>query len=99
MMKKLFFIPFLALLASCSNSQKEDNLENLDKKSAREVVLTTKTSGDTVFHITKQIIWFNSEQIATAVDTVVTLKKENTWEISQDSTLSLDKIPIYVTIQ
>jgi len=98
-MKKLFFIPFLALLASCSNSQKEDNLESLDKKSAREVVLSTQTKGDTVFHITKQIIWFNSEQIATAVDTVVTLKKENTWETSQDSTLSLDKIPIYVTIQ
>ena len=29
----------------------------------------------------------------------MTLKKESTWETAQDSTLSLDKIPIYVTIQ
>lgn len=98
-MKKILTIAFIAMLVSCNNNQKEDNLENLNKKSAREVVLSTKTNGDTVYHITKQIIWYNNEQIATAVDTVLTLKKENTWETPQDSTLSLDKIPIYVTIQ
>lgn len=98
-MKKILALISMLSLIACGNNEKEENLENLDKKSAREVVLTTKTHGDTVFHITKQIIWFNNEQIATAVDTVVTLKKENTWETSQDSTLSLDKIPIYVTIQ
>ena len=98
-MKKILAITSILTLISCGNNEKEDNLENLNKKSAREVVLSTQTKGDTVFHITKQIIWFNNEQIATAVDTVVTLKKENTWETAQDSTLSLDKIPIYVTIQ
>lgn len=98
-MKYLLILGVALSLLSCSNTQKEDNLENLNKKSAREVVLTTKTNGDTVYHITKQIIWFNNEQIATATDTVVTLKKENTWGSPQDSTLSLDQIPIYVTIQ
>lgn len=98
-MKNILFLGFTLALVSCTNTQKEDHLENLNKKSAREVVLSTKTNGDTVYHITKQIIWFNNEQIATTTDTVVTLKKENTWDTSQDSTLSLDRIPIYVTIQ
>lgn len=99
-MKKLYILPVLMLpFVSCMQNQSEDNLESLNKKSAREVVLTTKTKGDTVYHITKQIIWYNNEQIATATDTVVTLKKANTWETKKDSTISLDKIPIYVTIQ
>ena len=99
-MKKLYILPVLMLsLVSFMQNQNEDNLESLNKKSAREVVLTTKTNGDTVYHITKQIIWYNNEQIATATDTVITLKKANTWEIEKDSTMSLDKIPIYVTIQ
>ena len=98
-MKNLFILVTALTLFSCGNNQKEDNLENLNKKSAREVVLTTQTKGDTVYHITKQLIWYNNEQIASSVDTIVTLKKENTWETAQDSTLLLDQIPIYVTIQ
>lgn len=98
-MKKILALIFIMSLASCGNNTKEDNLENINKKSAREVVLSTQTKGDSVFHITKQVLWYNNEQIATSVDTIVTLKKEKTWETAQDSTLSLDKIPIYVTIQ
>jgi len=98
-MNKLYFFACILALISCENNSKEQNLENLNKKSAREVVLTTQVKGDTVYHITKQIIWYNNEQIASGSDTIVTLKKENTWETAQDSTLSLEKIPIYVTIQ
>lgn len=98
-MNKLMFLGLVFSLISCNNTTKEKDVEDLNKKSAREVVLTTKTKGDTVYHITKQNIWFNNEQIATSIDTIVTLKKENTWETTVDSTLTLDKIPIYVTIQ
>ncbi|HAD78401.1 MAG TPA: hypothetical protein DCF99_01820, partial [Flavobacteriaceae bacterium] len=59
--------------------------------SAREVVLTTETKGDSVLHITKQKIWSNDLMIAEKVDTLITHKQYT----PTDST----KIPIYVTIQ
>ena len=98
-MYKIFILGISITLFSCGNNSEDKPVEDLNKKSAREVVLTTKTNGDTVYHITKQNIWYNNEQIATAIDTIVTLKKANTWEATKDSTMSLDKIPIFVTIQ
>jgi len=97
-MKHLFgFFAASFFIISCQNAP-EQTLESLDKKSAREVTLTTVTKNDTVFHITKQSIWLNGEQIAQHSDTVVTTLKPNTWG-SESSETKLNEIPIYVTVQ
>ena len=92
-MKKILFItlPLATFFACQSNQNENQNLEQIDKKSAREVVLSTKTVGDSVMHITKQKIWSNDLVIAEKVDTLITHKQYT----PTDST----KIPIYVTIQ
>ncbi|MBQ0148677.1 MAG: hypothetical protein KBS93_09620 [Flavobacteriaceae bacterium] len=90
-MKKIFYlaIAFIAL-ASCQTQQdKEQNLEQLDKSSAREVVLSSQTIGDTLYHITTQKIWSNSQLISEKIDTLKVAKQPS------DSI----KTPIYVTIQ
>jgi len=93
-----YTIAFFAMtfLWSCTE-QKQQNLESLDKKSAREVTLTTVEQGDSILHITKQNIWYNGERIAEKVDTLVTLAKPNTWNASDTS--SLRHVPIFVTVQ
>lgn len=96
-MKYLLAILPLLVLASCEN-QKEQTLEQLDKKSAREVTLKTITQGDSVLHITTQHIWYNGEQIASKSDTIKTASAPNTWD-GIDSTKTLSKVPIYVTVQ
>ncbi|MGV0938338.1 MULTISPECIES: hypothetical protein [unclassified Empedobacter] len=92
-MKKILLItlPLTTFFACQSNKNENQNLEQIDKKSAREVVLTTETKGDSVLHITKQKIWSNDLIIAEKVDTLITHKQYT----PTDST----KIPIYVTIQ
>lgn len=97
-MKISFFILSLALFVSCQNVSQEQTLENLDKKSAREVTLTTITKGDTVYHLTKQNIWVNGERIVQKVDTVKTKLTEKTWSSSENQ-VKLNEIPIYVTVQ
>lgn len=92
MKRKLLIISVFTLFYSCqSNQENSENLEQIDKKSAREVVLTTKTVGDSVFHITKQKIWANDVVINEKIDTLITSKKS----IPTDSA----SVPIYVTIQ
>lgn len=88
----------LLSLVACSNTQKEQPLEQLNKKSAREVTLKTVTQGDTVLHITTQHIWFNGEEIASKNDTLKTAVAPNTWGAA-DSSQTLSKVPIYVTVQ
>ena len=92
-MKKILFLTLISttFFACQSNKDENQNLEQIDKKSAREVVLSTKTVGDSVMHITKQEIWSNDLAIAEKVDTLITHKQYT----PTDST----KIPIYVTIQ
>ena len=92
-MKKILLItlPLATFFACQSNQNENQNLEQIDKKAAREVVLTTETKGDSVLHITKQKIWANDLMIAEKVDTLITHKQYT----PTDST----KIPIYVTIQ
>ncbi|WP_334124917.1 hypothetical protein [Empedobacter brevis] len=92
-MKKIVFLAVaLTTFFACQSNQNENqNLEQIDKKSAREVVLTTETVGDSVLHITKQKIWSNDLMIAEKVDTLITHKQYT----PTDST----KTPIYVTIQ
>jgi len=97
-MKVTFLVLSLILFASCQNPTQEQALENLDKKSAREVTLTTITKGDTVYHLTKQNIWVNDVQIAQKTDTIKTKLTENTWS-SDENMLKLNQIPIYVTVQ
>lgn len=93
-----YYLPlFIAItLISCEENNKQ-NLESLDKKSAREVTLTTVTHGDSVLHITKQKIWYNGEQIAEKTDTIKTIAKPSTWSASDTS--SLRNVPIFVTVQ
>ena len=82
---------------SCSQNE-EKNLEELDKKSAREVTLTTVKKGDSVLHISKQNIWYNGEKIAEKTDTIVTANKVATWGSSEEKT-PMSEIPIFVTVQ
>lgn len=97
-MKKIFAASFLLTLVACGSSDKKNELENLDKKSSREVTLSTVTKGDSVYHLTKQIIWLNGEEIATKIDTIKTGLKPNTWN-TDTTALKLNQVPIYVTVQ
>ncbi len=97
-MKLLIGIFTLLGFVACTNAKPEQNLEQLDKKSAREVTLKTVTQGDSVLHITVQTIWFNGEQVVAQADTLKTAISPNTWDVV-DSTKNLSKVPIYVTVQ
>ena len=99
-MKHILVFGFFILFLSCTNTGTgNQNLEELDQKSAREVTLTTATKGDTVYHITKQIIWVNGEKIQEKTDTITTKLTENTWEADSSKVEKLNQIPIYVTVQ
>lgn len=90
MKKYIYLVVTFTTLAACqTTSEREQNLEELDKSSAREVVLSTTTIGDSVLHITNQKIWSNNQLIKESIDTIKTLKQP------KDSI----KTPIYVTIQ
>ncbi|UIR54579.1 hypothetical protein LZQ00_09865 [Sphingobacterium sp. SRCM116780] len=97
-MKYILTIMTLFALWSCSNPEDEQKLEQLDKKSAREVTLKTITQGDSVLHITVQNIWYNGDKIATKNDTIKTAAAPKTWN-KVDSTQTLSKVPIFVTVQ
>lgn len=97
-MKYLLIILCFLTFASCQYGQNEQTLEQLDKKSAREVTLKTVTKGDSVLHITTQHIWYHGEQITSKSDTIITAVAPNTWDIA-DSSATLSKVPIYVTVQ
>lgn len=97
-MRYLLAILCVITISSCQNRQSEQALEQLDKKSAREVTLKTETRGDSVLHITTQHIWYHGEQITSKSDTLVTAVAPDTWE-SIDSSATLSKVPIYVTVQ
>ena len=95
-MKKTALILTLFSLLSCSEDKE---LETLNKKSAREVTLSTVTKGDSVFHITKQVIWYNGEPLQQLTDTITTKLIENTWESNSTNVEKLNEIPIFVTVQ
>jgi len=96
---KYLFIPLCILsFSSCVTGEKEQPLEQLDTKSAREVTLKTVTKGDSVLHITTQHIWFSGELIATSSDTLITAIAPKSWDVT-DSSKTLSKVPIYVTVQ
>jgi len=97
-MKYIFLFIVTTALYSCHNTQNEQKLEQLDKKSAREVTLETVTVGDSVLHITTQHIWFNGEQVAAQSDTIKTAISPKSWD-GVDSLKTLSKVPIYVTVQ
>lgn len=94
----LLILTGIVLLSSCGPRDDEQALETLDKRSAREVTLMTVTRGDSVYHISRQLIWFNGEKIAEQTDTIVTANKMASWSAA-DSASSLNKVPIYVTVQ
>ncbi len=96
-MKYLLIITASIFLWSCAG-QEEKALEDLDKKSAREVTLMTVQHGDSVYHISKQKIWFNGEMISESIDTLTTPNKVATWGEEAGKT-SLAEVPIYVTVQ
>lgn len=97
-MKKIVLMGGVFALFSCAEN-KGENLESLDKKSAREVTLTTVTKNDTVYHLTKQTLWLNGEKLVEKTDTIKTKLVENTWETDTTKVVKLNTIPIYVTVQ
>lgn len=97
-MKFLSIFLVSLVFISCSSSQNSNNLEQIDKKSAREVTLKTITKGDSVLHITIQNIWYNGERITAKSDTLITPVNPKTWG-DVDTSKTLSKVPIYVTVQ
>lgn len=98
MKKAIVVVGIIALIATaCSQQQPSQNLESLDKKSAREVTLKTIPAGDSIYHITAQTIWVNGQAVLEKVDTLTTAKNVNDWGANQPT--SLEKIPIYVTVE
>lgn len=97
MKKAIGIASFIALIATACTQQPTQNLESLDKKSAREVTLKTITAGDSIYHITAQTIWVNGTMVQQKVDTITTAKNVSDWGDSQPT--SLEKIPIYVTVE
>ena len=91
-MRVLLVSGFIGLMCGCTE-YKNEPLEHLDTKSAREVTLTTSIKGDTVYHITQQSIWINGERIAQQTDTLTTRQKVSTWSSEEDKQ-KLDEIPI-----
>lgn len=92
MKKYIYTALFSSLLFSCQNqNEQSQTLEQLDKSSAREVILSSKEIGDTILHITQQKIWEKDQLIAEKFDTLKTLKSKAV----SDSTAT----PIFVTIQ
>lgn len=99
-MKYLLIVVATISLISCqSTTEKEQVLETMDKGSAREVVLSTQTVGDSVYHISSQKIWAKGQVIVEKIDTIKTVIKLADWNEASDSTALLNKVPIYVTIQ
>lgn len=96
-MKQTLVILTSLLFFGCK--EKEQVLEQLDKKSAREVTLTTVQQGDSVWHITHQVIWFNGTKIAEQSDTVRTVNARADWGAEDTPSNQLSKVPIYVTVQ
>lgn len=97
-MKYQIFL-FLAItlgMTSCMQ-QSNNNLTELDKKSSREVSLSSKVVGDTIYHITSQKIWADGTLIAEKTDTIKTIKEINSWGASAPT--SLIKAPIFVTVE
>ncbi|WP_410878440.1 hypothetical protein [Myroides sp. DW712] len=97
MKKAIGITSFLALITAACSQQPKQNLESLDKKSAREVTLKTISSGDSIYHITAQTIWVNGKMVQQKVDTITTAKNVSDWGDTQPT--SLEKIPIYVTVE
>ncbi len=101
-MKYILILVTALTVFSCQSTtptEKEQVLETMDKASAREVVLSTKTVGDTVYHISSQKIWAKGQILAEKIDTLKTAVKLPDWNAATDSAQLLNKVPIYVTIQ
>jgi hypothetical protein len=95
-MKYILFVAIAILGVSCRQSG-DSNLEQLDKKSAREVSLKAVEVGDSILHITEQNIWANGQLIAQKSDTIKTAKQVPNWDSTTPTTLV--KTPIYVTVE
>lgn len=95
-MKYILFVAIAILGVSCGQSG-DSNLEQLDKKSAREVSLKAVEVGDSILHITEQKIWANGQLIAQKSDTIKTAKQVPNWDSTTPTTLV--KTPIYVTVE
>ena len=88
----------LSLAFTACTEKPENKLESLDKKSAREVTLSTEVVGDTVLHLVKQRIWANGELILAKVDTLKTAQQIIDPKTNQEPT-AMAKVPIYVTVE
>lgn len=96
-MKYYLLAAAILLLFGCK--EKEQVLEQLDKKSAREVTLSTVKQGDSVWHITHQVVWFNGSKLAEQSDTLRTANVRGDWSTEDTTSNQLSKVPIYVTVQ
>ncbi|MCC9042557.1 hypothetical protein LNQ81_07620 [Myroides sp. M-43] len=96
-MKYILSILTAITLVSCGGESKKTDLETIDKQSAREVTLKSVVVGDSILHITSQKIWANGQLITQKTDTLKTAKEAKAW--GDNTTTSLVKVPIYVTVE
>lgn len=95
-MKYILTLLSVFALISCSEG-KQNNLEPIDKQSAREVTLKAVVAGDSILHITSQKVWANGQLVAQKVDTLKTPKEITVW--GEKTPTTLVKTPIYVTVE
>lgn len=97
-MKKIVPLLVCSLAFVACTQRPENKLESLDKKSAREVTLSTEVVGDTVLHLVKQRIWANGELVLAKVDTLKTALQIIDSKTNQEPA-AMAKVPIYVTVE
>ncbi|MDR0229444.1 MAG: hypothetical protein LBI72_10320 [Flavobacteriaceae bacterium] len=96
-MKYILFVAIVILGVSCGGDSNNSTLEQLDKKSAREVSLKSVVVGDSILHITEQKIWAEGQLVVQKSDTIKTAKEIKSWDSNTATTLV--KTPIYVTVE
>lgn len=97
-MKRILSLFAISMLWISCTEKAENKLESLDKKSAREVTLSTEVVGDTVLHLVKQRIWANGELVLAKIDTLKTAQNILDTKTNQEPA-AMAKVPIYVTVE
>ena len=92
-------------LMAVSCQQQTETETSIEKKAAREVILSSKIVGDSTEHTVEQKIWSKGTIIAAKVTTFKTINLPKTKDTVEDSngnpkTIEYDtKYPIFVTVQ
>lgn len=104
-MKKSFLLLGLMAFALVSCEQVQETEQSVEKKAAREVVLSSETVGDSVSHKVTQSIWIAGKVVRTSTyefKTKALKKAKDTVEAEDGSIKTVEheaKFPIFVTVK